>query len=387
MVSSLRSGVSRVSLAALLAALAVAPGRTVPAQAAAPRLVIAVTYEPATLDPQVNYDPPGLTILGNVYQTLVRASGETSATVVPDLATSWKASADGKTWTFRLRTGVRFHDGSVVDARAVQFTFNRLLKINQGGVSDFVPIQKVDAPSATTVVFHLKASFPSFLTSLTSLWGPGIVSPKTVLQHSVKNDLGQKWLYDHDAGSGPWTIARWAHGQQIVLAPFPGYYKGWSGPHVGEVVVQWPASSSTQRLGLEHGDIDIAMNLTPQDLDAVARENGIRVSEHTGQTIHFFGLNTTKGPLRSRLVRQALSYSMDYDGIVKAVYHGHARRMVGVGVKGAGKLHPRGDAVPLRSQEGGGPAGPGWLRQGLPVRSDLVYWRLPGPADDPDLAS
>ena len=106
--------------------------------------------------------------------------GDKSVKIVPDLATSWTQSNDGKTWTFKLRSGVKFHDGTPVDAAAVQFTFNRLFKLNQGAVGDFAAIDQVDAPDPLTVVFHLKTPFPSFLTSLTTLWGPGIVSPKTV---------------------------------------------------------------------------------------------------------------------------------------------------------------------------------------------------------------
>jgi peptide/nickel transport system substrate-binding protein len=110
-----------------------------------------------------------------------------------------------------------------------------LFKLQQGAVADFAEIGSVDGPNALTVVFHLKTAFPSFLTSL---WGPGIASPKTVPAHQVKGDLGQKWPYDHDAGSGPWMVTKWQHGQQIVLDPFPGYWRGWAGRHVGRVVMQ-----------------------------------------------------------------------------------------------------------------------------------------------------
>jgi peptide/nickel transport system substrate-binding protein len=326
--------------ATLLLLLTVSPLATPRAHAAAPSLVIAIGYEPVTLDPQVDYDTAAAIVLGNVYDSLVRAVGDKKVTVVPDLATSWKSSADGKTWTFKLRSGVKFHDGSAVDSKAVQFTFQRLFKLQTGAFADYTSIDRVDAPDPLTVVFHLKAPFPSFLTSLTSLWGPGIVSPKTVLAHQVKGDLGQKWLMDHDAGSGPWMVNKWVHGQKITLDPFPGYYKGWSGQHVGQVVYEWPTASSTQRLGLERGDIDIAMNMTPQDFDAVAKENGMKVEEYTGQTIRDIRINTTHGPLKSKLVRQALSYSFDYEGIVKAVFKGHAVRMTGVGPTGLANYIP-----------------------------------------------
>jgi peptide/nickel transport system substrate-binding protein len=175
---------------------------------------------------------------------------------------------------------------------------------------------------------------------LTTLWGPDIVSPTTIKAHEVNHDLGAKWLRDHDAGSGPWMISQWVHNQQIVLNPFPGYWRGWSGAHVGQVVYKWPAASSTQRLGLEHGDVDIAMNLTPQDFAAVSHESGITTQEFTAQTIRDIRINNTKGPLKSKLVRQALSYSFDYDTFVKAVFKGHGARMTGVGPTGLANYFP-----------------------------------------------
>ncbi len=146
------------------------------------------------MDPQIDYDLADATVLGNVYDGLVRATGSKTVTIVPDLATSWKESPDGKTWTFTLRNGVKFHDGTPVNAAAVQFTFQRLFKLNQGAVGDFSEISSVDAPNPTTVVFHLKTPFSAFLSSLTTLWGTGIVSPTAVKAHQVKGDLGQKWL-------------------------------------------------------------------------------------------------------------------------------------------------------------------------------------------------
>ncbi len=130
------------------------------------------------------------------------------------------------------------------------------------------------------------------------------------------------------------------HNQKIVLDPYPGYWKGWSGNHVGEVVLQWPAASSTQRLGLQHGDVDIAMNLSPQDADAMQKTSGFTVPEYTGQTIEELRVNTSKGPLHNKLVRQALAYSLDYYTFVNAVYRGHGSRMLGQGPTGLADYIP-----------------------------------------------
>ena len=323
-----------VLLAALLAGVLPRTSTTALARstASASPLVVDIGSETATLDPQVNYDSSGFIALGNVYDGLVRAVGEKTVSIVPDLATSWTHSADGKTWTFTLRPGVKFHDGNPVDAAAVKFTWDRLFKINQGAASDWITfVQRVEAPNPSTVVFHLKTPFSSFLSSLSSIWGTGIVSPKTVLAHQVKGDMGQKWLYDHDAGSGPWVLKQWVHNQKIVLDPFPGYWRGWSGNHIGRVIVQWPLESSTQRLGLERGDVDISVGMAIPDFLAVSHESGIVVRRYVSQNLNDILFNCTHGPLQNRLVRQALSYSFDYDTMIKAVLKGQGGRMLGIG--------------------------------------------------------
>ena len=200
------------------------PPAMLPARAAAtPPLVITIGYQPMSLDPQVDNDASALTVLGNVYQRLVRATGTTNARISLDLATGWQQSSGGRMWAFHLRHGVRFHSGDPVDATAVKFTFDRLLQLKQGMAANFTEIASVSAPSPDTVVFHLKVPFFGFVETLASLWGTGIVDPKVVLAHQVGQDLGVRWLSNHDAGSGPWMLREWIYNQEIVLDPFRGY--------------------------------------------------------------------------------------------------------------------------------------------------------------------
>ena len=296
-------------------------------------LAVVIQNEPAFLDPAVDYDGGGATYLGQVYDGLVRAVGEHQVKIVPDLATSWSQSSDGKTWTFHLRPHVAFHDGSTVDAAAVKFSFDRLLKAGQGAAADFTEISSVEVVNSLTVRFHLQYPFTSFLPSLSTLWGPEIVSPKTVGTTKIAAN-GTSYLGAHDAGSGPYMLVSYLHNQKIVLKAFPGYWGGWSGRHAAEVTITWPVASSTQRLELEQGDLDATDNLSNQDVAAVAQEQGIQVIERTAQTIRDIRLNAAKGAMRSTLVRQALSYAFDYDGVVHGVYQGHATRMTGVGPTG-----------------------------------------------------
>ncbi|HKC72724.1 MAG TPA: ABC transporter substrate-binding protein, partial [Chloroflexota bacterium] len=232
-----------------------------------------------------------------------------------------------------------FHDGSTVDAAAVKFSFERFLKAGQGAAGAFAEISKIDVVDPLTVRFHLHYPFSSFFPSLTSLWGSEIVSPKTVGRTTIAPN-GTSYLGDHDAGSGPYMLVSYQRRQSIVLKAFPGYWGGWQGHHAANVTIEWPASSSTQRLELEQGGIDATDNLSAQDFAAVAHEQGIQVVERTAQGIRDIRLNAVKGALRSALVRQALSYAFDYDGVVRGVFQGHAARMKGIGPVGLENFVP-----------------------------------------------
>ena len=222
-----------VALALLLLALVPPVRGTVRAASDPNTLTLAILYWAPELDPQANYDVSAATFLPACYDSLVRVVGQKQPRIVPDLATSWNHSADGKVWTFHLRSGVRFHDGTPLDAAAVKFTFDRLLKLGvaiAGASGDFTEISKVEAVNPTTVRFVLQYPFSSFLTSLTTIWGIGIVSPTAVRKH-MRNakDFGHTWLQDHEAGSGPYMLQSYNRNTGMTLVKFPGYWGGWAG--------------------------------------------------------------------------------------------------------------------------------------------------------------
>jgi len=169
--------------------------------------------------------------------------------------------------------------------------------------------------------------------------GPAIVSPKTVGNHKISG-TGASYLGNHDAGSGPYELVSYQHNQQIVLRAFPGYWRGWKGRHFARAVLQWPASSSTQRLRLQQGTLDGTITMTPQDFAAVSHTPGIQVQRHTALTIFDVRINTTKPGLNNVHVRRALNYAYDYNGVIKGVFQGLASKMRGVGPTGLANFFP-----------------------------------------------
>jgi peptide/nickel transport system substrate-binding protein len=284
---------------------------------------------PESLDPQVDYDNDAFTFFPLMYDTLIRATGSTSVQIEPDLATSWTESAKGLTWTFHLRPNVKFHDGTPVNSSAVQFSFDRLLKLKQGGWADFAAIKSISTPGPLTVVFHLKYAFYPFLEDLGNANGAEIISPTALRAHQVKGDLGSKWLYDHDAGSGPYELANWTHGQSIELKAFAGYWGGWKGNHAKTVIFDFNAVSSTVRLGLQNGSVDAAQGLSPTDIGALAHGgSGVTVQNDPGGTVFsYLAFNTTWGPLKNADVRLALADSVPTSEIAKNIYQGEATAM------------------------------------------------------------
>jgi len=331
-----------------------APAEVVPTEAAptaaAPQgnasdpktLIVLTPVDTQTLDPAVNYDFSGGFFLINCYEGLVKAEGSTEAKIVPALAESWEVSPDGLTYTFKIRDGVKFHDGTSVNAEAVKFSFDRLLAVGMGAVGNFTSIDKIEVADEMTVKFILKDPFSSFLLALTSMWGPVIVSPTAVKAHEKDGDQGQAWLAENEVGSGPYKVEKWERNQQLTMVRNPDYWGGWGDKFLEKIIIRFVPETSTMRLMIEKGDADVAVGMSNnEDLDALAKTPGVAVEEFSAMSIREVRINTTKPPLDDARVRQALAYSFDYDQAATGVLGGHAVRMDSVTAKGvAGYYKP-----------------------------------------------
>lgn len=321
-----------------------APAAAAPAESTAPEsvevqgsktLTVVTPNDTQTLDPAVNYDFSGGYFLLNCYEGLVKAVGSKEAKIVPALAESWEISQDGLEYTFHIRQNVKFHDGTPLNADAVKFSFERLLNLKMGAVANFTSISKIESLDDYTVKFTLSEPFSSFLSALTSMWGPLIVSPTAVREHEVDGDGAQAWMTDNIVGTGPYMLKSWERNQQLTLVRNPDYWGGWGDNYLEEIIVRFVPESTTMRLMLEKGDADIAVGMSSnEDLDALAQTPGIVVEEFTAPSIHDLRINTTKEPLNNVKVRQALAYSFDYDTAANGVLNGHAIRMDSITAKG-----------------------------------------------------
>ncbi len=276
------------------------------------------------LDPSQKYDWSTRMMQQAIYDGLVKYEGDPPQ-IKPWLAESWEVSDDAKVWTFHLVKNAKFHNGDPVNAEAVRFSFERTLKINKGPswmLSDFLTPEGIKVVDEHTVRFELSDPFAPFL-SFVPWWY--IVNPAQVMAHQEGDDMGQKWMTDHEAGSGPFKIKRWEHGVLYELEAVQDYWKGWpqKKPLAG-IIYKLIREAASQKAALQKGEADIVEGLSPEDFDIVAKLPGIKVENHPGMTTFGIKFNTQQPPMDDINLRKAIAYAFDYDALLK-IYNGNAK--------------------------------------------------------------
>ncbi|MCA9121086.1 MAG: ABC transporter substrate-binding protein [Planctomycetaceae bacterium] len=278
-----------------------------------------------TLDPINGETGETVKVLVNLYDNLV-AFRDDSTEVEPALATSWETSEDGLKWTFHLREGVRFHDGTPVDAEAIIFSLNRLRQDDNPNVSDparpykpnFAVIKDIRAVDPSTVEFELRESSAVFLNNL-AMFPAGIVSPTAVKK------LGKNFS-TNPVGTGPFRFERWIRDQQLVLAANEQHWRG--RPNLDRVVFVPVSESATRIQQLVRGEIHIADNLPPAEVDALAKQPGLTVVEEISMNVAYLAMQMDKPPLDDVRVRQAIARALDKQALIRVAYVGHAESAV-----------------------------------------------------------
>lgn len=287
-------------------------------------LVIGKAADPQTLDPGVTIDNNDWTVSYPAYQRLVAydvKDGKGLTTVSGQLADSWTVSDDGKIWDFKLKPGNKFSDGSAVDAAAVKFSFERLMKLAQGPSEAFPAGLSVEVVDPMTVRFTLPEAFAPFLYTLAND-GAAIVNPK-IMEHEKDGDLAQGWLSANTAGSGGWMLASWDKGQSLKLAPNPNF--GGTAPALKAVEVKIIPDASARRLALEAGDLDIAENLPVDQTEALAKAPGVKVETYPSLLVTYLYLNNAKAPFDNPEARKAVVEAIDKAGIIEGIMMGQAQ--------------------------------------------------------------
>jgi len=326
-----RSWRAALCLALGLAALAPALGRPAASAPADSQhtLWIGKNADPQTLDPAITVDNNDWAVTYPCYHRLTRykvVNGRGSTEVEGDLAERWRVSLDNLVWEFQLRPGQAFDDGVPVDASAVKFSFDRLKKLDQGP-SELLPEGlKVTVVDAMTVRFTLARVCPYFLNVLAANC-TGIINPNVMSQRDPGPDA-RFYLASHTAGSGPFRLVSWEKSQSLVLEPNPGY--GGKTPVLRRVVVKIIHDPLGMRLLLENGDLDLVEGLPQEELAVVERKPRLTVYSAPSFQVTYLYLNNQRPPLKDPQLRRAISWAVDYRGIIKDIMKGQAIQMRGV---------------------------------------------------------
>ena len=283
-------------------------------------LVVGQIAEPKSLDPATVTAVNDFRILMNIYDGLVRYK-DGALEVEPALAESWDISADGKTYTFKLRSGVKFQDGTNVDADAVKFNFDRMLDDkhpfhNTGPFPlsfFFSAIEKVEAVNSRTVRFTLNAPYAPFLSNLAYPTGL-IASPAAIKKYG--KDFGR-----NPVGTGAFKFDTWKSNEAVIVSRNEGHWEGKAGT---EAVIFRPITDGNTRVAeMLSGGIDMMVEVPPTSL-AKFSGNNFAVAEQAGPHVWFLILNAKEGPFANKLVRQAANYAINKKAIVEDVLEGTA---------------------------------------------------------------
>lgn len=332
-----------VACASVAASAAAAPARDLPRkpQASVATLNVNLGKTPVTLDPGTAYDDISLGLLQNLYVRLTQYGTKAGPAgtvqvdpgrIVPYLARSWSVSKDGKRYTFKLRPA-KFNDGTPIDAAAVKYSLDRALKMGntgayviQNGIDKL--FKSIQAPSRDTVVLNLNQPNTDMLKDLATAWG-SIVDPKVVEQHGgVKAGAVNKWMSSNVAGGGgPFVLESYNPGIGAVLQRNPAFFQ--APAKSATIRIKFVPSDVTLALQARSGEADVTIGLSPQATESLAGHKAVRVISNETDAIKRLGLVNTQRPFTNKLVRQALTYAVPYEDILKKVARGYGTLMFG----------------------------------------------------------
>ena len=298
------------------------------------------TFDPARM---AQYSPP-LT-MGAAYDTLVTMKSADYVTIRPALSTSWELSADGAAWIFHLRDGVKFASGNPLTAEDVKFSFDRLVNLKDQPAEYAENVKSTEVIDPLTVKVNMVDMNQPLLSLLVApafsitdsklLKAQGGVSGP----EAEKKDTVVEWINQNSAGSGAYKLVRWTRNSEIVLERNPHYWRGT--PPFERVIIRHIGDSAAQLLAIKRGDIDVAFNLTPDQLETLNDNPDVRNVELL--SLDYMYMTLTSEPdynkaLANKACRQAVTHAIDFDGISKGLLGGYSTRpatFIPVGLPGS----------------------------------------------------
>lgn len=274
-------------------------------------LEAAIGGEPDQLDPHRTSAYFSFQVLENIFDTLVEP--DENLEMQPALAESWEVSEDQLTWTFTLREGVTFHDGSEFTSADVVYSYQRIIDEELANAWRFDAVESVEATDDYTVEIHVSAPTPNLLSNIGGFKGMAIVSEDNVESGEISNN---------PVGTGPFSLSSYTSGDNITLEANPDYWDG--APELGGVEFSFISEPSTALAALNSGEIHWTDNIPPQQVEELEGSDVLDLQVIPSNDYWYLAMNINEEPWDDVRVRQAVAYAIDREAIIQAVSYGTA---------------------------------------------------------------
>ena len=278
-----------------------------------------------SLDPGDAEDGESNKVIINVFDTLIGYDDET-VELAPGLATEWSANDDNTVWTFKLRDGVKFHNGEPFTSAAVRFTFERMTDPEHPGrfgikapyATDFQVIERIETPDELTAVFHL-AKPSVILPRNVAMFSASIVSPKAVMESRDRFKV-------RPVGTGPFRFVSWEQGQKVTIAANDDHWAG--RPAVDRVIFRPILEPAARLRQLQTGELDMADELSVPVRQQIRADEDLELLTSEGLNTAYLTFNTERAPFDDPAVRRAVALAIDKQSIIDKAYEGEAEPAV-----------------------------------------------------------
>ena len=307
----------RVFGLALLGCLLVAAGLVSPAVAGERVITVAQYADAVSLDPQHTNDNASYSVEKPMLEGLIGFNEKMEQ--IPQLAEKWDASADARVYTFYLRKGVKFHDGTPFNAAAVKANFDRVRNPDNKlrRYTLYKVISQIDVIDDSTVRFTLSEPFGAMIATFAHPAG-GINSPTAVQKYGA--DYGK-----NPVGTGPYKFQEWVPNDHITLVKNPDYWDKNNAAKVDKIIVKPVPEDGTRIAMLQKGDAQF-INAVPYSMaEVVQKDKNLSLAESESVYTFWVAMNTQKKPFSDVRVRQAMNYAINKEAIIKAVLRGHGK--------------------------------------------------------------
>jgi glutathione transport system substrate-binding protein len=280
--------------------------------------LVALSVEPDSLDVQDTFFNASLGVDKCLYEGLVGL--DQNMQIVNQLAESWEPSADARTFTFKLRSGIKFHDGTPFNAASVQAAFERVLasdaQLKRHGYFS-AAIDHVEAVDDGTVRLVTKQPFAALVATIAHPAG-GIPSPTAFKQYG--QDFGT-----HPVGTGPFKFNEWVRGDHITLDAYPDYWDKARGASVSHLTIKGISDPSSLAIAVQSGGAQFAAPLNAAQAQQLQSASGVKVLESDSISVYWVTMNDQRKPFDNKLVRQALNYAVNKDAVLKVAELGKGK--------------------------------------------------------------